>query len=172
MPRRFDLSNSQLRLLSPLSALLFHRSSILAHAINLPDRLVLETLGPLPKDRKCFRMINGVLVERTVKDVIPALETNADGLKKVLDDLVKSYKLKQDELETWKVRSSRFYGGCRCTPDCVLTLCVLLSFCRRRIMSRWCSLEYLLAMRLEVGRGGRGGRRYAVPPLTHLLTAH
>jgi hypothetical protein len=49
-------------------------------------------------------MINGVLVERTVKDVIPALKTNADGLKKVLDDLVKSYKVKQDELETWKVR--------------------------------------------------------------------
>lgn len=53
-------------------------------------------------------MINGVLVERTVKDVIPALETNADGLKKVLDDLVKSYKLKQDELEAWKVRSFEF----------------------------------------------------------------
>ena len=67
-------------------------------------RLVLETLDPLPEDRKCFRMINGVLVERTVKDVIPALKTNADGLKKVLDDLVKSYKSKQDELETWKVR--------------------------------------------------------------------
>lgn len=43
-------------------------------------------------------------MERTVQDVIPALKTNADGLKKVLDDLVKSYKLKQDELETWKVR--------------------------------------------------------------------
>lgn len=56
-------------------------------------------------------MINGVLVERTVKDVIPALKTNADGLKKVLDDLVKSYKLKQDELETWKVRSSVSHAG-------------------------------------------------------------
>lgn len=49
-------------------------------------------------------MINGVLVERTVKDVIPALKTNAEGLKKVLDDLVKQYKSKQDELEKWKVR--------------------------------------------------------------------
>ncbi|OIW35239.1 Prefoldin beta-like protein [Coniochaeta ligniaria NRRL 30616] len=69
-------------------------------------KLVLETLDPLPEDRKCFRMINGVLVERTVKDVIPALKTNADGLKKVLDDLVKSYKLKQDELETWKKKNN------------------------------------------------------------------
>lgn len=48
-------------------------------------------------------MINGVLVERTVKDVVPALQTNQDGLKKVLDDLVKQYKNKQDELDKWKV---------------------------------------------------------------------
>lgn len=44
-------------------------------------------------------MINGVLVERTVKDVSPALKTNAEGLKKVLEDLVKQYKTKQDDLE-------------------------------------------------------------------------
>ena len=66
-------------------------------------RLVLETLEPLSDDRKCFRMINGVLVERTVKDVKPALQTNAEGLKKVLEDLVKQYKAKQDDLEKWKV---------------------------------------------------------------------
>lgn len=51
-------------------------------------------------------MINGVLVERTVQDVIPALRTNAEGLKKVLDDLVKQYKIKQEDLEKWKVGSS------------------------------------------------------------------
>ena len=60
-------------------------------------------MEPLSDDRKCFRMINGVLVERTVKDVKPALQTNADGLKKVLEDLVKQYKAKQDDLEKWKV---------------------------------------------------------------------
>jgi prefoldin subunit 2 len=48
-------------------------------------------------------MINGVLVERTVKDVIPSLKTNADGLKQVLDDLLRQYKSKQDEMEDWKV---------------------------------------------------------------------
>ncbi|KAI1820784.1 Prefoldin beta-like protein [Xylaria intraflava] len=67
-------------------------------------KLVLDTLEPLPDNRKCFRMINGVLVERTVKDVVPALKTNAEGLKKVLDDLVKQYKTKQDDLEKWKLR--------------------------------------------------------------------
>ncbi len=70
----------------------------------IPSRLVLETLEPLPGGRKCFRLINGVLVERTVQDVVPALKTNAEGLKKVLDDLVKQYKSKQNELEKWKVR--------------------------------------------------------------------
>lgn len=83
-------------------------------ALTKDDRLVLDTLTPLSGDRKCFRMINGVLVERTVKDVIPALQTNAEGLGKVLDDLVKNYKAKQDELEKWKVRHSlgpAHFGG-------------------------------------------------------------
>jgi hypothetical protein len=67
-------------------------------------RQVLETLEPLDGDRTCFRLINGILTERTVKDVIPALKTNTEGLSKVLEDLVKQYKAKEDELERWKVR--------------------------------------------------------------------
>ncbi|KAL9063021.1 MAG: hypothetical protein Q9157_008471 [Trypethelium eluteriae] len=66
-------------------------------------KLVLETLGPIPEDRKCFRMIHGVLVERTVKDIAPDLQTNLENLKKVLDDLMKQYKSKQDEMDKWKV---------------------------------------------------------------------
>ncbi|KAK0269280.1 Cochaperone prefoldin complex subunit [Friedmanniomyces endolithicus] len=69
-------------------------------------KLVLETLIPLSEDRKCFRMINGVLVERTVGDVLPALQTNADGLKKVLEDLVKQYRTKQDDMEKWKKKNN------------------------------------------------------------------
>ncbi|KAI9891025.1 MAG: Prefoldin subunit 2 [Vezdaea aestivalis] len=65
-------------------------------------KLVLETLAPLPIERKCFRMINGVLVQRTVGDVRPAVSTNADGLKKLLDDLLKQYKAQQAEMEGWK----------------------------------------------------------------------
>ncbi|OCK93683.1 Prefoldin beta-like protein [Cenococcum geophilum 1.58] len=69
-------------------------------------KLVLETLEPLPQDRKCFRMINGVLVERTVKDVVPALKTNSEGLRKVLEDLLKQYKSKQEEMEKWKKKNN------------------------------------------------------------------
>ncbi|PSN63493.1 Prefoldin beta-like protein [Corynespora cassiicola Philippines] len=69
-------------------------------------KLVLETLEPLPGDRKCFRMINGVLTERTVEEVVPILKTNSDGLKKALDELVKQYKSKQDEMEKWKKKNN------------------------------------------------------------------
>ena len=51
-------------------------------------------------------MINGVLVERTVKEVLPALQTNSEGLKKVLDELLKQYKKQQEEMEVWKVSST------------------------------------------------------------------
>ncbi|KAJ5920381.1 hypothetical protein N7516_011239, partial [Penicillium verrucosum] len=69
-------------------------------------KLVIETLDPLAADRKCFRMVNGVLVERTVKDVLPTLKTNSDGLKQVLEDMLKQYKSKQGELDTWKKKNN------------------------------------------------------------------
>ncbi|MCJ1334739.1 hypothetical protein MMC09_000004 [Bachmanniomyces sp. S44760] len=69
-------------------------------------KLVLETLDPLDQGRKCFRMVNGVLLELTVKDVIPALRTNSEGLKKVLDELVKQYKNQQSDMEKWKSKKT------------------------------------------------------------------
>jgi hypothetical protein len=35
---------------------------------------------------------------------VPILKTNSDGLKKALEELVKQYKTKQDDMEKWKVR--------------------------------------------------------------------
>ena len=68
--------------------------------------MVLETLTPLMGERKCFRMINGVLVETTVKEVTPVLQTNCDGLKKVLEELVKQYTGMQNEMEKWKKKNN------------------------------------------------------------------
>jgi prefoldin subunit 2 len=48
-------------------------------------------------------MINGVLTERSVADVVPILETNQEGLRKTLEELVKQYKSRQEEMEGWKV---------------------------------------------------------------------
>ncbi|KAF8559182.1 Prefoldin beta-like protein [Imleria badia] len=67
--------------------------------------LVLSTLDEAlaeEPDRKCFRLIGGVLVERTVKDVVPALQTNRDGIKKVITTLTEQIKSKEQEFETFK----------------------------------------------------------------------
>ena len=39
---------------------------------------MIETLNEVDGNRKCFRMIGGVLVERTVKEVLPSLENNKE----------------------------------------------------------------------------------------------
>jgi prefoldin subunit 2 len=62
--------------------------------------LVLSTLQPLVEthpSRPCYRLIGGILVERTVKDVVPTLETNYSGIKDVLESLVRSYKGKEED---------------------------------------------------------------------------
>ncbi|KAJ5526809.1 uncharacterized protein N7484_009940 [Penicillium longicatenatum] len=69
-------------------------------------KLVIDTLKPLPQERKCFRMVNGVLVERTVEEVLPTLQTNSDGLQQVLEDMLKQYKSKQTELDSWKKKNN------------------------------------------------------------------
>jgi len=60
-----------------------------------------ETLAQEP-DRKCFRLIGGVLVERTVKHVVPALQTNQDGIRKVISGLTDQYKTKEEDFESFK----------------------------------------------------------------------
>ncbi|KAL4249651.1 prefoldin subunit beta family protein [Abortiporus biennis] len=60
-----------------------------------------EALAEEP-ERKCFRLVGGVLVERTVKDVVPALQTNRDGIRKVIATLAEQYKTKEDDFENFK----------------------------------------------------------------------
>ncbi|XP_041821328.1 prefoldin subunit 2 isoform X1 [Chelmon rostratus] len=43
--------------------------------------LVIDTLKNVDPSRKCFRLVGGVLVERTVKEVLPALETNKEQMQ-------------------------------------------------------------------------------------------
>ena len=42
-----------------------------------------KTLAPLDGNRKCFRLVGDVLVERTVAEVIPAVTSNKQQLEMV-----------------------------------------------------------------------------------------
>ena len=44
----------------------------------LCGRLVIQTLKVAPPERRCFRMMGGVLIERTVKEILPTLEENME----------------------------------------------------------------------------------------------
>ncbi|ODQ68627.1 Prefoldin beta-like protein [Nadsonia fulvescens var. elongata DSM 6958] len=68
-------------------------------------KLVLSTLTDVPKDRKCFRMVGGVLVEKTVGEVLPTLQTNSEGIKTVLGQLVQEYKKCDDQLREWQTKN-------------------------------------------------------------------
>ncbi|KAI4138643.1 MAG: hypothetical protein LQ341_004576, partial [Variospora aurantia] len=111
-------------------------------------KLVLETLTPLPKDRKCFRMINGVLVERTVEDVLPALQTNADGLKKLLDELVKQYKRQQEDMEKWKLRA------CEVESSNPLQACPIPALVHKAMRNHFAAVWRLLRSCMRPGRVG------------------
>ena len=46
--------------------------------------LVIGAIEPLDPTRRCYRMIGGVLVERTIKEVLPAVHRNKEGLEEVI----------------------------------------------------------------------------------------
>lgn len=52
-------------------------------------RVVIDALKGMEGSRKCFRMVGGVLVERTVGDVLPALQHNQKGLAEIIEKLNK-----------------------------------------------------------------------------------
>ncbi|KOS15896.1 prefoldin beta-like protein [Malassezia pachydermatis] len=73
-------------------------------------RLVIKTLADVYEkepERTCFRLIGGVLVERTVKDVLETLQTTLDGFTKVIVELVKQYKTKEEELTALQRESTQ-----------------------------------------------------------------
>ncbi|GFH48187.1 hypothetical protein CTEN210_04663 [Chaetoceros tenuissimus] len=67
-------------------------------------RLVEETLQPLDSKRRAFRLVGGVLVERTVGEVLPSVVTNRENLEKVVDNLRSTLEGKQKELISWKLK--------------------------------------------------------------------
>merc|ERR1712018_241511 len=64
-------------------------------------RLVIETLEKQEKDKRCFRLVGGVLVERKVGEVEPALVSNRDKLAKLIDTLEKQLTEKGQEINAY-----------------------------------------------------------------------
>ena len=50
-------------------------------------RRVVEIIKPLDSARKCFQLINSVLVERTLAEAAPIVEMNRDNLAALIKDL-------------------------------------------------------------------------------------
>ena len=47
-------------------------------------RSVLDTLKTMAPERKCYRLVGGVLVERVVGETVPELETTHSGVRAAL----------------------------------------------------------------------------------------
>ncbi|ERM97021.1 probable prefoldin subunit 2 [Amborella trichopoda] len=60
--------------------------------------LVIGAIEPLDPSRRCYRMIGGVLVERTVKEVLPAVKRNKEGIEEVIKRLVEALEKKKKEV--------------------------------------------------------------------------
>merc|ERR1712210_441886 len=73
--------------------------------------IVIETLNGVDGDRKCFRMVGGVLVERTVKEVVPALVNNRDKMGKLIGSLEKQLTEKGEEPDSGEEPGGREEGS-------------------------------------------------------------
>ncbi|PON80060.1 Prefoldin subunit [Parasponia andersonii] len=60
--------------------------------------LVINAIQPLEPSRRCYRMIGGVLVERTIKEVLPAVQRNKEGLEEVIARLNEALEKKKKEI--------------------------------------------------------------------------
>ncbi|XP_059652051.1 prefoldin subunit 2-like [Cornus florida] len=66
--------------------------------------LVINAIQPLDPSRKCYRMIGGVLVERTIKEVMPAVQRNKEGLEEVIARLHEALDKKKKEIVDFEAK--------------------------------------------------------------------
>ncbi|CAA0834754.1 Probable prefoldin subunit 2 [Striga hermonthica] len=77
--------------------------------------LVMSAIKPLDPSRRCYRMIGSVLVERTIQEVLPAVQRNKEGLDEVIARLTESLEKKKKEVSEfeamYKIRIRKGDGG-------------------------------------------------------------
>ncbi|XP_014211922.1 prefoldin subunit 2 [Copidosoma floridanum] len=65
-------------------------------------KIVIDTLKNINPTRKCYRMIGGILCERTVEEIMPALISNKEQLTKVIKSLNDQLSKKGTEINEYK----------------------------------------------------------------------
>ena len=53
-----------------------------------------QAISPMDSGRRCFRLVGGVLVERTVGEVLPAVERNRAGLQDIVQRIMEQREAK------------------------------------------------------------------------------
>jgi len=66
--------------------------------------LVIGAIQPLDPTRRCYRMIGGVLVERTIREVLPAVQRNKEGLEEVVTRLNEALEKKKKEIADFELK--------------------------------------------------------------------
>ena len=100
-----ELSTSQLHQVVQLVSGLKTDVSQLASKLGELDvernehRSVLDAISKLEAERKCWRLIGGVLVEKTVSEVIPAVQKNLEGIDAAIKQLAENMKKKEVALQ-------------------------------------------------------------------------
>jgi len=60
--------------------------------------LVMDTMKSLDETRKCWRLVNGVLFEKTKAQVIPEIETQVANMVNLIKQLSEAVALKKQEI--------------------------------------------------------------------------
>jgi prefoldin subunit 2 len=96
------LRNDQRRLTQKISELESDRSE---------HKLVINTLKETDASRRCYRLIGGILVERTVGEVLPALQNNVEQIDKVIETLNGQAVAKGKELNEYREKHNIRLAG-------------------------------------------------------------
>ncbi|EFJ47276.1 hypothetical protein VOLCADRAFT_105238 [Volvox carteri f. nagariensis] len=67
-------------------------------------KLVLEALEKVDKDRKCFRLVGDMLVERTVKETMPAVAKNKENLEATINTLKQQLDAQKKDLNEFQTK--------------------------------------------------------------------
>ena len=63
------------------------------------NELVLESISKLEDTRKCWRLINGVLMEKTKVEVVPEMRVVINNLNNVINQITESLKAVRVEIK-------------------------------------------------------------------------